>query len=65
MLLVGMILIFVLSIWAIHENYDMQVSVGPKESGFSLSLVSNKNDVQTTPQSGIDNVSECATNGAD
>jgi len=64
-LLFGVILIFALSIWALHEDYDMHVSFGPKESGFNLNLVSNKNDVQATLQSGINNVSEYVTNDAD
>ena len=64
-LLFGMILIFALSVWAMHEDYDVHVSFGPKESGFNLNLVSNKNDAQATPQSGIDHVSEYVTNDTD
>ena len=54
-LLFGMILIFALSVWAMHEDYDVHVSFGPKESGFNLNLVSNKNDAQAVVSCGLGN----------
>ena len=48
-----------------HEDYDVHESFRPKATGGNLNLVSNKNDAQATPQSGIDNVSEYDTNDAD
>lgn len=51
MLLIGTILIFALSVWAMHENYDMDVSIGSEKGYFCLSLVSNKKDKQEIPLS--------------